>query len=152
MEIGATVQLSLTDVRINDSRGVYMLPIPVRFDLDVSLPPLDIVNKDDQALRVQIKISRAPFILSKLQYIQIFAFLDENIGELDLCLRNDKLETTVADDLHEAHISHAGIEIVDNQRWIYLNVDMNSLSLELCDEGNRITYRCRSIGCVDYAK
>lgn len=142
LELGGKAVISLSDVSLESfPDGGAILLVPVKMKLCVLLPPDGSGSKEDQAMRVDLDISNAPFRITKPQYQQMFSTLEGNIGELNLFLRNstatpnDKFESTASPDPKAAFdISHAGVAIIDNPRWIFFKVDMKSLSLMLCGE------------------
>jgi hypothetical protein len=122
-----------------------MQEVPIHMNVDVALPPDEVGSLDDQALRVDIDISEAAFIVTKSQYAQILWTLDENIGQVELFLR-DEVSHTPPDRDHspdnvgemsksaEAGLTHAGVAAVDKPRRMYLSVKISVLALQFCGD------------------
>jgi len=136
----SVAQICLKDVLMRGSDLEPLLEDPIRMDIKVLLPPAEVGTKDDQAMRVDLVMSKAHFVLAKPQYAQILSTLDENVGEEDLFLRDessslvDTVESDSVDSVNEffGGLTHAGVEIVDDPRRIYLQVTIGGLSLQLC--------------------
>lgn len=148
VQTGGKAAISLMNVTMQNSEDFFMLDVPIGMDIDVVIPLDGIGNKDDQAMRVKVAISNSPFKISKRQYSQIMDMLSENIGELDLFLRNEKSQALFSVENHVTEptvnsnetalvtneVSHAGVQIIDNPRWIFMQIEMKSLSLQMCGE------------------
>jgi hypothetical protein len=143
---GGEARISLSDVSLRGTMGELMQEVPIHMNVDVALPPDEVGSLDDQALRIDIDISEAAFIVTKSQYAQILWTLDENIGQAELFLRDEVCHTTPErghsfdnvremSKLAEAGLTHAGVAAVDKPRKMYLNVKISVLALQLCDEG-----------------
>lgn len=137
---GGRASLSLTRVQLSDATGALMQSVPVEIGLEIQLPSGAIGSKDDQAMVINVRISDAPFILSKSQYRQILDTLGDNISDPDLHIRDDtyegpKLDTRQNDSagIKVGDLTHAGAIMVDSQRRIYVNFNIASLSLVLLD-------------------
>lgn len=136
----AAVRISLCDVLMRDTLSEQLLQEPVRMDITVSLGPEGVGTKEDQAMNVNIAISKANFVLSKPQYAQLLATLDENVGEEDICLREDSVP--VMDEAEGGSVSegqslfpgltHAGVETVVDPRRLYLHITISAVALSLC--------------------
>jgi hypothetical protein len=143
---GGEARISLSDVSLRGTMGELMQEVPIQMNVDVALPPDEVGNLDDQALRIDIDISEAAFIVTKSQYAQILWTLDENIGQAELFLRDEVCYTPPVCDhssdivremskLAEAALTHAGVAAVDKPRRMYLNVKISVLALQFCGEG-----------------
>jgi hypothetical protein len=73
---GGQASLTLSDVVLKDDRGSHMQEEPIGMSIDVGLPPDGVGTNEDQAMKVNISISKASFIFSKGQYAQMLATLD----------------------------------------------------------------------------
>jgi Vacuolar sorting-associated protein 13, N-terminal/N-terminal region of Chorein or VPS13/Repeating coiled region of VPS13 len=139
-DASAMASISIRKLFLMSASFENLLEEPVQMDVSVLLPPEAVGSMDDQAFKVGIAITKANFILTKPQYAQLLATLDENIGEQDLFLREQSTPLSqVADnailsdgDIVTAMFTHAGAEVVDNPRRIYLNFSLESLALSLC--------------------
>ena len=132
----AEAAISIDELLLGDMLTETLLQDPIKMDLTVALKPENVGTKDDQAIRVNIAISKACFVVSKSQYNQILATLDENVGEQDLCLRDSSIYADSPSSLLDEDmksITHAGTLLVDNPRRIYVNAVIGSLSLMLCE-------------------
>jgi vacuolar protein sorting-associated protein 13A/C len=143
---GGQANVCLKAAMMRDSLGSLLQEESIEMSVTVSLPPEGIGCEDDQAMRVGIDISVAPFILSKFHYAQILRTMSTNIGEPDLCLRDtvqDQRHLTIKDD--EASLdpitssllrgmTHSGATVIENQRRMYIDIALTSLSLLLCGE------------------
>jgi hypothetical protein len=139
-DTSAEAQISLMDVVIRDALAEALVQQPVKMDIAVLLRPEGIGTKDDQAMQVGISISSARFILTRSQYAQLLATLEENIGDAELYLRG-KSEGTgelTEDDFALGQstfldgLTHAGVQVVNDPRRLYLHVNVETLALSLC--------------------
>ena len=137
---GSEASIILSDVSLNDSSGAQMQKEPIRMNVEVTLPPLDIGTIEEQTMRVDIDISSAAFMVSKSQYAQIMHTMDRNISEVDLFLRGETKESFHGGDAamdESAHdeipfnLTHAGVAAVVVPRRMYVYVKISVLSLEL---------------------
>ena len=146
---GGEARVSLSDVSLRDTSGNLMQEAPIRMDLHVTLPPDDMGTLDDQAMRVNIEISEAAFVVSKSQYGQLLCMLSENMGEEQLFLREENAsippKMSQALDAGESRktsvpssgenksvMTHAGVAVVVRSRRIYLRLNIKVLALQLC--------------------
>ena len=144
---GSKTHVALSDVSLKDSNENLMQEQPIRMSIDVKLPSDQVGSLDDQAMRVNVDISEASFVMTKSQYAQILSTLDENTGEMELFLRhdslplsietsdgstNEKIERSLVKDDATAGLTHAGVEAVIILRRMYLNVKIEVLALQLC--------------------
>lgn len=141
-DTSSTAVLELSDVTLKDTKGDLMQNEPIRLLIDVLIPPADVGDTNDQAMKVDIEISEASFSLSRRQYAQILHMQDENIAELDLFLRNDKSENTQLDDEFSpsqktVDLTHAGVQMVDAVRNKYINVKVKILAMQLCGSNSK---------------
>lgn len=150
---GGEANLSLSDVSMVGSENERMLNTPMRMTVDVILPPADIGNIDDRAMRITVNFYQAQFLLTRLQYQGIMLILGQNIGEADPMLRstpedgpatevvgvdNDEGESTDTDkpgsETTNDEITHGGAAAVDIQNRMYMDFNLDVLSLELCGD------------------
>lgn len=133
--------LELIDVAMRDTESLVLLSSPVRVEIEVELPPEGMGTKDDQAIVVEMDISAAHFLVSKEQYEQLLTTLDENIGEIDLFLRDVSLSMNtsekekdlfIVDDYNLfGNLTHAGIEMVFDPRRVRVSLQLSNLALTL---------------------
>ena len=141
---GTKAVIALSDVSLKDSEGNLMQEKSIHMSLDVITPSVEVGSLDDQALKVDVAISEASFIMAKSQYAQILFTLDENIGEAGLFLRDDDVSASHKESKSRRAIeipssrpesagvlTHAGVEAVDILRRMYLNVKVKVLALQL---------------------
>jgi hypothetical protein len=139
---GGDVQLALSEVVMQDSEGQKMVGKPIAMSVDVKMAPDSIGDKDDQAMRIDIEIAEAPFVLTHPQYQQIMWTLQGNISEVDPCLREEPMSAEVesrSDDgesetafEENTSLTHAGVEFVEKENRMYIDFHINVLSLEIC--------------------
>ena len=145
---GATALVSLGEVLLSDESSVSVVEDPLHATIDVKLRPEGIGTLDEQAMRVNVQISRASFLLSKEHYSQIMLTLEGNISEQNSYLRSlassDSVDMATpgsefcADDADERPASvetyqamtHAGVEFVIKQSRMYVTLKMDAMSLE----------------------
>ena len=150
---GGKADLSLSDVSMIDSENQPMVNSPMRMTIDVIMPPADRGTLDDRAMRITVNFFQAQFLLTRAQYQGIMLMLGENIGEADPMLRiqpadsNDSFQEGGAvhddngitlSDLKNAEettkdITHGGAAAVDTQNRMYIDFNLDVLSVELCD-------------------
>jgi vacuolar protein sorting-associated protein 13A/C len=144
---GGEAHLSLSGVTLEDSENQRMVNTKLRMTIDVIMPPGDIGTMDDRATRITINMFKVEFLLTQNQHQRIMWIMAENIGEADPCLRTspDKLDLALQDGLSfdernndqmkkMADITYAGEEAVDVQNRMFVDFNMNVLSLELCGD------------------
>jgi hypothetical protein len=139
------VEVELSDVTLKDTKCDLMQDQPIRLSIDVLLPPADVGDMNDQAMKVDIDLSEASFSLSRKQYAQILHMQDENIAELELFLRGDESAPSVVTELDEqftpsqqtADQTHAGVQVADYVRNKYINVKVKILALQLCGSNSK---------------
>lgn len=136
---GGQASLTLSDVVLMDDRESQMQEEPIGMSIDVGLPPDAVGTNQDQAMRVDVSISKASFIFSKGQYAQLLSTLDLNMGETDLCLRESSTESLLEENPSDSDstgflsgLTHAGVVTVDNPRRINADIQIIAFSLELC--------------------
>ena len=148
-ESGGKANLSLSDVSMMDSKNEKMVNRPMRMTVAVILPPSDIGTIDDRAMRITINFFHAEFLLTHFQYQGIMLILAENIGEADPMLRSmpddddfmvdtelSPTETTKGEETDGTSkgLTHGGAEAVDAQSRMYIDFNLDVLSLELCGD------------------
>lgn len=137
---GGQATVDLKHVMLEDDAGAKMQAHSVDMRIDVVLPPENVGTIDDQALRVCVSITEAPFTVTIAQYAQILSSLDWNIGEPDLFLREESNPEVIkvdgssvsSEDSFILGLTHSGVEAVLNQRRMYVDVSVMALSLVLC--------------------
>jgi hypothetical protein len=140
---GSKATVELSDVAMYGTTGEDMHEEPIRMSLKVLLPSDEVGTIDEQAMRVDISMSKASFLVSRSQYLQILRTLEGNVGELELFLRDDDFVTsersisTQKTAAYEAtgsnSLTHAGNQFIEKQRRLYLNVTVEVLALQLRD-------------------
>lgn len=132
----ATVDAVVSRFIISDSSSVALQRQPIELKLTVDMPPEDVGTMDDQAMKVDLNLHKAAFIISRDQYKKLLAILDTNLGDEDMHLRANYTAggRTWKDDDEKSvvqSITHAGNAVVVKLRRTFLNVNIGSLSLEL---------------------
>jgi hypothetical protein len=158
---GGAAYLSLGDVFLSDESFVSIVEFPLQVDIDVQLRPESVGTLDDQAMRIDVLISKASFLLSKQHYSQLMLTLEDNIGNQDSYLRNVNPSSSVGVcsattdvDVHDVHdwsgtvealqtMTHAGVTFVNKQTRMYITMALEAMSLEIfqarrCDSLVRI--------------
>lgn len=138
---GSKANVELSDVAMYGTNGEDMHEKPIRMSLEVSLPSDELGTIDEQAMRVDIHMSEASFLVSRSQYLQILSTLEGNIGELELFLRDDgeydrsvSAHDIAAPEARSSEaLTHAGNQFIEKQRRLYLNVTIEVLALQLRD-------------------
>ena len=137
-DTSSSAQVRLSGFELRDPGGKSLQDGPIQMTVDVLLPPEDVGSSHDQAMRVSVVMPNAGFIIPKNEYAQLLATLNENIGELDLFLRDEGNGQSSADMLlptdpsdREVQLTHAGTEFVDKPRRMYLRLEVGVMSLEL---------------------
>ena len=109
---------------------------PLQASIDVKLNPEGTGSKDDQAMVVNVRISRASFLLSRNHYSQIMMTLDGNIGQENKFLRTSSdrgaVEDEAAGQLVEAlqTMTHAGVATVVKETRMFISFVIDAISLE----------------------
>jgi len=149
---GSKAKINLSELAIHGPGGP-MQASPVRMSLNVLLPSDVVGTLDDQAMRVNIHMTDANFLISRLQYLQIFRTLDENIGQGELFLRDDESMTYSRPDSSqnnvaldgEATFTHAGNLFLEKQRRMYIKLSIDSMALQLVDSSQLPVIRFAAI-------
>lgn len=145
-DIGSEAHVSLNDVSMNCNQGMQMVETPVNMSVSVKLKPppslAPTLAQDDRATRVEMSISRIRLLVARCHYAQIMHTLDYNIGEQDNFLREEKVHkgsgsatvpgTSGIFSLDVGNLSHAGVENVEVIKRMYINFNIQELSVELC--------------------
>lgn len=157
---GASV-ISLGDVFLSDESLVSIVEFPLQVAIDVQLRPDNVGTMDDQAMRVDVLISKASFLLSKEHYSQLMLTLEDNIGSQDSYLRTVNPSSSFGGcyvttdvnvpDVRDWHgtvealqtMTHAGVTFVNKQTRMYVTMALEAMSLEMfharhCDSLVRI--------------
>lgn len=142
---GGKADLKLADVILRDSQEDNMVERPLQMTIAVDLPPEDIGSLDEQAMRVGINISKAAFLVTKSQYAQMMMSLTENLGQADPCLREHNRSAAIQTEdpsrlergaeVNEPvlpSITHGGVAIVERQRRMFIDLNVEVLSFDLC--------------------
>eukprot|EP00934_Nitzschia_sp_Nitz4_P004856 Nitzschia sp. Nitz4//scaffold372_size14277//316//10005//NITZ4_008942-RA/size14277-snap-gene-0.12-mRNA-1//-1//CDS//3329549588//4846//frame0 len=141
---GGKAVVSLSDVLLRGADGAEMQENPIRMSVAVVLPADGVGTVEDQAMKVDISMPEANFIVVKSQYAQLLRTLTENTGEARLFLRDDGSSDedhglddgeTVENSLTDAAaggLTHAGNQFIEKQKRLYLNVSIGELGVRLC--------------------
>lgn len=141
---GGTAVLSLGEVLLKDDSNNALVEDPLHASIDVKLNPEGIGSKDDQAMVVNVRISRASFLLSKNHYSQIMMTLDGNIGQENNFLRTSldrewrgAVEDEAAGQFVEAlqTMTHAGVATVVKETRMFISFVIDAISLEAFRSG-----------------
>ena len=136
-DTSSSAKIRLDGFELRDPSGGSLLDAPIQMKVDVLLPPEDVGSTDDQAMRISLHMPKASFIVPKASYTQMLATLDENVGEVDLFLRDGTVKVGIqdatgpADSVKPTQVTHAGTIFVDKPRRMYLEIEIGSMSLEL---------------------
>ena len=145
---GGSAVMSLGEVLLSDESLVSIVEDALHADINVQLHPDGIGSLDDQAMRVDVHLSKASFLLSKEHYAQLMLTLECNIGEERSYLRPvvatdfsaiDESRFEVVDNDSERRSSgeaiqamtHAGVAFVNKQTRMYVNMTLDALTLEM---------------------
>ncbi|KAL7555198.1 hypothetical protein ACHAWF_018915 [Thalassiosira exigua] len=155
-DVGSEAYVSLKDVSMNCDRNMQMVFTPVNMSVAVKLkPPFLPGTEDDRATRVDMSISRIRLLVARCHYAQIMHTLDCNIGEQDNFLRGKKTEWgdgsdkpgKLPDGKANPILSHAGVEDIQVIKRMYINFNIQELSVELC--GNTTDDSIMSLAAVE---
>ena len=149
---GSEAKVELSEVSMHGA-GSPMQEKPIRMSLTVALPSDEVGNVHDQAMRVSVHMTDANFLVSRQQYLQLLRTLDENIGQVELFLRDDQHMTSkrsVSDDSFRPSedvnvVTHAGNVFLEKQRRMYLKVSLDSMALQLVDSWQHPVIRFAAI-------
>ena len=78
---GGKAKCSISDVTLTCDRKLPMLDEPIRMSVDVFLSAVEGETEEDRAIKVNVDISQASFLLTRRHYGQIMDTLDTNISE-----------------------------------------------------------------------
>lgn len=145
---GSEAKVDLGEVVMRGDSGDVMQVKPSRMSVNVVLPSDEVGTLEDQAMRVTVSMTDASFLLSRCRYLQILDMLDENMGQLDLFLRNNSIpannqrsrfiqKDSQQQDTHANELTHAGNKFIDKQRRMNLAVALESMSLYLTDSSHK---------------
>jgi hypothetical protein len=134
----STAKVALSRVVLRDAIASKLQHEPVQMSVDIRIPPFGVGDHNAQAIRVDLEISKASFVLTKIQYGQIMKTMDENVGETSLFLRDDDksgLTFNTTEGISKAskagELTHAGAEFEERTRRMYLKITIKELSLAL---------------------
>lgn len=147
-DIGSEAQVSLRDVSMRCGRNMAMVSIPVNLSVAVQMkPPFAKGTEEELATRIEISTSRIKILIARCHYSQIMRTLDYNISEQNNFLRDERsLQSKRAARVDERakkgtsvdgilkSMSHAGVENVDVIKRMYVNFNIQELSVELCGD------------------
>lgn len=131
---GSNARISLSDLFVADTCDEMLQEAPVQMQVTVRLPAFGIGTLVDQAMHVNVEISKASFVLTKDQYEQLMNTFDDNIGATDLFLRDDissEVSTNAAEGTKPGDLTHAGVQFVERARRLYFVLGIKELSLKL---------------------
>ena len=149
---GSEAKVDLSEVAIHGA-GSPMQEKPIRMSLTVTLPSDEVGTVHDQAMRVSVHITDANFLVSRPQYLQVLRTLDENIGQVELFLRDDQPMTSkgsfsvdnVSPSENTNIVTHAGNVFLEKQRRMYLKVSLDIMALQLLDSRQHPVIRFAAI-------
>jgi len=150
-DVGSEAEVSLTELSMQCAQKMSMVSIPINMSISLKMkPPFAPLTEDERATRVDLSISRIQILIARCHYAQIMRTLEYNIGEQDNFLRagnsfqdnrssslpeeNAQIEAQsgVAVDSLLKNLSHAGVENVEVIKRMYINFNIQELSVELC--------------------
>lgn len=136
--VGSKIKVVLSDMSLTDSAETTLLEAPLHMSVNVALPAYGVGSLDEQAMRVDLDISIASFVLTKAQYMQIMHTVNENIGETILFLRGDEVpgwarwqEDITASTITLGEMTHAGNKYMKTVRRLCFVVTITELSVKL---------------------
>jgi hypothetical protein len=145
---GGLAQISLGEVMLRDEGSISLVEHPLHATVTAEINPEGIGSLDDQAMRVNVQISTASFLVSKAHYAQMMFTLDGNVGQEDSYLRgavdqatlqisrpSTELAHSKSDDISisvnlSPTMTHAGVAAVEKKTRMYVSLTLNSVSLE----------------------
>jgi hypothetical protein len=140
-DASSNIIVALTSLTIGDTDGDQMLASPVDMNVQTTIPPDRTVNELDRAISIELDITTAEFLITKLHFCQILQTLAGNISEADLfireesCLLGDYAEENNSgnDDRTEkgGMVTHGGGEFIEKPRRVTLKVKVAALVLSL---------------------
>mmetsp|Transcript_10115 Transcript_10115/g.22639 ORF Transcript_10115/g.22639 Transcript_10115/m.22639 type:complete len:3425 (-) Transcript_10115:94-10368(-) len=160
---GGKAKCSISDVTLTCDRKLPMLDEPIQMSVDVFLSAVEGETEEDRAIKVNVEISQASFMLTRRHYGQIMDTLDTNISEEYSFLREDnshlfiREEPTIekVEELQQLQhlqslssslskttpglITHGGVDLVVVQRHLYVQVSVAKLGVHLCKEDTNAT-------------
>ncbi|KAL7472999.1 hypothetical protein ACHAXS_013378 [Conticribra weissflogii] len=150
-DVGSEAEVSLTELSMQCAKQMSMVSIPINMSISLKMkPPFAPLTEDERATRVDLSISRIQILIARCHYAQIMRTLEYNIGEQDNFLRAEnfveynrlsslpaekaKIESKsgIAVDSLLKNLSHAGVENVEIIKRMYINFNIQELSVELC--------------------
>ena len=149
-ETGSLAQLSMRDLSLSCDQQMQMVSNPVNLEVSVQMkPPQYEGTEDERATKVDMSTNRIRILLAQCHYAQMMHTLDFNIGEANNFLRSDLTITrslSTASTKEERNnpvtegtvdsilknISHAGVQSIVVVKRMYINFNIQELSLELC--------------------
>eukprot|EP00804_Cyclotella_cryptica_P002353 CCRYP_004076-RE/>CCRYP_004076-RE protein AED:0.10 eAED:0.10 QI:4221/1/1/1/0.94/0.78/19/1152/1666 len=151
-EAGSIAQVALKDLSLSCDQDMPLVSPPVNLSISIQIkPPLYQGTEDERATKVNMSTTRIRIQLAQCHYAQIMHTLDYNIGETNNFLRSDVMpasglstvsatddntkslgETTVDSILR--NLSHAGVQSIVVIKRMYIDVNIQELSLELCSQ------------------
>eukprot|EP00978_Attheya_sp_CCMP212_P039350 scaffold203794_cov54-Attheya_sp.AAC.2 len=149
---GAKARLQVNDISMECNRNDQMVRDPIQMEIEVTLASPAVVSKHDGAIRATISISEAYFLVTKRQYTQMFATLEGNISVIDPYLRSkhgatsdsvlskDNIDSKKDEEEESAaiiaaqRITHGGVMVVEVVTRVYVDLQVETMALELCDE------------------
>jgi len=144
-DVGSEAQVSLKDVSMRCGRNMTMVSTPVNLSVKVQMkPPFAKGTEEELATRIEMSTSRIRILVARCHYSQIMRTLDYNISEQNNFLRgdrslqpkraaqtDDKARKGTVDGILKS-MGHAGVENVDVIKRMYINFNIQELSVELC--------------------
>ena len=138
----AEAAFTLENVTMECNRGEPIIDTPIRVVIGVSQAPLIASTEHERAMKADVSISRASFLVTSHQYAQIMQTLEFNIGEEDSFLRDESMslirkEVERVDRVKEVenNVTHGGQKtVMENKKRIYMRFKIQALALELCGD------------------
>ena len=160
-DVGSEARVSLNDVSMSCGRNMSMVSTPVNLAVAVQMkPPFAKGSEEELATRVDMSTSRIRILIARCHYAQIMRTLDYNISEQNNFLREErslqpKRAARMDDNARKGKsvegilksIGHAGVENIEVIKRMYINFNIQELSVELC--GNDTDDPIVSLAAVD---
>ena len=138
-DIGSEAIVSLKDVSMTCSQKMQMVAVPVNMSVTARLkPPTFKGTEEEKATRIDMSISRIRILIAQCHYAQMMYTLDYNISQQDNFLRGNKDFSTEGNGKSAIvnsimnNLSHAGVESIEVIKRMYMNFNIQELSVELC--------------------
>ena len=154
---GGKAKCHVSDVMMTCNRNLKMLADPIRISIDVFISAIEGETEEDRAIKVDVDVSEASFLLTRTHYGQIMDTLEGNISQEDSFLRDENVlprakdfdvESGDEDDPISA-ITHGGVDFILLHRHIYVEFAISKLGIDLCRESDSTDETLVSLAAVE---